>query len=188
MTERLNWTDKFLEKWKILLSSIFDNLEENTLEGEDKVSLKREFIWNLSFFGLLSKRSCMMSCDWHQGSLQSFPSCHRAGRLWITGLHSREAVSSVQLISHVWLCNPMDCSMPGFPVHHQHPELAQTHVHSVGDAIQPSHPLSAPSPVFNLSQYQSLFQLVSSLHQMAKVLEFQLQHQLFQWIFRTDFL
>ena len=57
------------------------------------------------------------------------------------------------------LCNPMDCSMPGFPVHHQLPELAQTHVHRVGDAIQPSHPLSSPfPPAFNLSQHQSLFQ------------------------------
>ena len=87
------------------------------------------------------------------------------------------------------LCDPMDCSTPGFPVHHQLLELAQTHVHWVGDAIQPYHPLSSPSPpAFNLSQHQDLFQWVSSLHQVTKVLEFQLQHQSFQWIFRTDFL
>ena len=68
-----------------------------------------------------------------------------------------------------------------FPVHHQLPELTQTHVHQVGDSIQPSHPLSSPSPpTFNLSQYQGLFQGVSSWHQVAKVLEFQLQHQSFQ--------
>ena len=67
-------------------------------------------------------------------------------------------------------------------------KFTQTHVHWVGDAIQPSHPLSFPSPTFSLSQHQGLFQLVSSLHQVAKVLEFQLQHQSFQWIFRTDFL
>ena len=74
------------------------------------------------------------------------------------------------------LCNPMDCSTPGFPVHHQLPELAQTHVHQVSDAIQPSHPLSSPSPpVFNLSQHQGLFKWVSSSYQMAKVLQFQLQ-------------
>ena len=86
------------------------------------------------------------------------------------------------------LCDPMDCSTPGFPVHHQLPELAQTHVHQVGDAIQPSHPLSSPSPpAFNLSQHHSLFQWVSPLHQVAKILEFQLQHQSFQRIFRTDF-
>ena len=87
------------------------------------------------------------------------------------------------------LCDPMNCSMPGFPVHHQLLELAQIHVHRVGDAIQPSHPLSSPSPpTFHLSQHQGLFQWVSSLHQVAKVLEFQLQHQSFQWIFRIDFL
>ena len=70
--------------------------------------------------------------------------------------------------------SPMDCSMPGLPVHHQIPELAQTHVHRVSDAIQPSHPLSSLSLAFDLSQHQSLFQLVSSLHQVAKILEFQL--------------
>ena len=87
------------------------------------------------------------------------------------------------------LCNPMDCSMPGLPVHHQLPELTQTHVHQVGDAIQPSHPLSSSSPpAFNLSQHQGLFQWVGFSHQVAKVLELQLQHLSFQWIFRTDFL
>ena len=72
------------------------------------------------------------------------------------------------------LCNPMDCSMPGLPVHHQLPELAQTHVHQVGDSIQPFHPLSSPStPAFNLSWHQGLFQRVSSSYQVAKALEFQ---------------
>ena len=86
-------------------------------------------------------------------------------------------------------CNPMDCSMPGFPLHHQLLELTQTHVHWAGDAIQPSHPLSSPSPpAFHLSQYQGPFQWVSCLHQVASVLELQLQHQSFQGIFRTDFL
>ena len=86
------------------------------------------------------------------------------------------------------LCNPMDCSTPGFPVHHQLPELSQTHVHCIGDTIQPPHPLSSPSPsTFNLSQHQSLFQRVGSLHQVVKVLEFQPHHQYFQWI-RTNFL
>ena len=86
------------------------------------------------------------------------------------------------------LCNPMDCNTPGLPVHHQLLEFTQTHVHWVGDAIQPSHPLSSPSPGFNLSQHQGLLQGVSSLYQVAKVLEFQLQHQFFQWILKTDFL
>ena len=81
----------------------------------------------------------------------------------------------------------MDCSMPGFSVHHQLLQLAQTLVHRVGDAIQPSHPLSSPSaPAFNLSQHQGLFQWVRSSHQVAKGLELQLQHQFFQWIFRTS--
>ena len=87
------------------------------------------------------------------------------------------------------LCDPMDCSTPGFPVLHYLLEFAQTHVHWVGDAIQPSHPLSPPFPsALNLSQPQSLFQWVGSPHQVAKVLEFQLQHQFFKLIFRADFL
>ena len=87
------------------------------------------------------------------------------------------------------LCNSMDCSSPGFHVHPQLRELTQTHVHWVNDAIQPSHPLSSPFlPAFNLSQHQGLFKWVSSSQKVAKVLEFQLQHLSFQWIFRTDFL
>ena len=87
------------------------------------------------------------------------------------------------------LCDPRDCSTPGLPVHHQLPESTQTHVHWVDDAIKPSHPLSSPSsPALNLSQHQGLFQWVNTSHQMAKVLEFQIQDQSFQWILRTDLL
>jgi len=87
------------------------------------------------------------------------------------------------------LCDPMDCSIPGFHLHHQLPELVQTHVHWVGDAIQPSHSLSFPSPpALNFSQHQGLSQGVSSLHLVAKVLELQLQHWPFKWLFRVDFL
>ena len=87
------------------------------------------------------------------------------------------------------LCNPMDCSTPGFPVHHQLPEIAQTHGHRVSDAIQESHPLPSPSlPAFNLFKHQGLFQWASSLHQVAKVLKFELQHWSFQWIVTIDFL
>ena len=83
----------------------------------------------------------------------------------------------------------MNRSTPGLPVHHQLPEFTQTHVHCVGDAIQPSHPLSSPSsPALNLSQHQGLFQWVSSSHPVAKVLRFQLQHRSFQWTPRTDLL
>ena len=75
------------------------------------------------------------------------------------------------------LCDPMDHSMPGLPVHHQLLESTQTHLHWVSDAIQPSHPLSSPFPsTLNLSQHQGLFKWARSLHQVAKVLEFQLQH------------
>ena len=85
------------------------------------------------------------------------------------------------------ICDPMNRSTPGLPVHHQLPEFTQTHVHWVGDAIQPSHPLSSPSPPApNPSQHQGLFQWVNSLHEVAKILEFQLQHQSFQWTTRTD--
>ena len=88
-----------------------------------------------------------------------------------------------------FLCDPMAYSTPGFPVHHQLQELAQTHVHQVANAIQPFYLLSSPSPLaFNLSQHQGLFKRVSSLHQVAKVLELQLQHQSCQRTFRTDFL
>jgi len=91
------------------------------------------------------------------------------------------------------LCEPIYCSMPGLPVHHQLLEPTQTHVHCVSDAILPSHPLSSPSPTFNLSQDQGLFQWVSSSHQVAKVLKFQFSHQSFQWTlglisFRIDWL
>ena len=106
-------------------------------------------------------------------------------KLWADSLYTQEFSSVAQ--SALTLCSPMDCSTPGFPDHHQLLELAQTHVLQVGDAIQPSHPLSSPSPpAFILSQHQGLFQWVSSLQQVAKVLE--LQHQPFQWILRTDFL
>ena len=84
--------------------------------------------------------------------------------------------NSVQLLSCVRLfCDPMNCSMPGLPVHHQLPEFTQTHVHRVSDAIQPSHPLSFSSPPApNPSQHQSLFQWVNSLHEVTKILEFQI--------------
>ena len=86
----------------------------------------------------------------------------------------------LQSLRRAQLYNPMDCSMPGFPILHHLLEFAQTHVHWVGNAIQPSRPLPSPSPpAFNLSQHQGLFKWVSSLHQVAKVLE--LQHQSFQF-------
>ena len=86
---------------------------------------------------------------------------------------SRSLQFSSAAQSCLTLCNPVDCSTSGFPVHHQLLELAQTHVHQVGDVIQPSHPLSSPSPpAFNLPQHQGLFQSVSPSHRVAKVLRF----------------
>ena len=87
------------------------------------------------------------------------------------------------------LCNPMNHSTPGLPVHHQLLEFTQNHVHRVSDDIQPPHPLSSPSPpAHNPSKHQGLFQWVSPSHEVAKVLELQLQHQSFQWTSRTDLL
>ena len=98
----------------------------------------------------------------------------------------RATISSVRFSSVsqscLTLCDPMDCSTPGFPIHHELMQFTQTHMHRVGDAIQPSRLLLSPSPpALNPSQHQGLFQWVSSSHQVAKVLEFQLQHQSFQW-------
>ena len=118
-------------------------------------------------------------------------------RTWLKRLSSSSSSSSDSMphhfssvqFSHSVLYNSLRrYGLPSFPVHHWLLELTQTHVHWVGDAIQLSHPLSSPFPTFNFSQYQGLFQWVNSLHQVAQVLEFQLQHQSFQWIFRTDFL
>ena len=108
--------------------------------------------------------------------------------LW---LWSQDQFSSVAQSCPI-LCDPMDCSTPGFPVHHQLPELSQTHVHWVSDAIQPSHPLLSPSPPApNPSQQQGLFKWISSLHQGAKELEFHFQispsNEYSGWIsFRID--
>ena len=107
------------------------------------------------------------------GARKKHPNC-LFSLSWISCCCFNQFSSVTQLC--LTLCNPMDCSTPGFPVHHQLPELAQTHIRWVSDAILPSDPLSSPSPpAFNRCQRQGLFQRVSSLHQVAKVLEFQLQ-------------
>ena len=97
----------------------------------------------------------------------------RFGILWAFSRHSVQFISVAQPC--LTLCDPMNCSTPGLPVHHQLPEFTQTHVHWVSDAIQPSHPLSSPSPPApSPSQHQGLFQWVKPSHEVAKVLEFQL--------------
>ena len=135
-------------------------------------------VWSLDWEDALQK-----GMETHSSILAwKIPWTEEPGRLQLSSVQFSRSVMSDSL-------QPHDCSMPGFPAHHQLPELAQTHLHRVGDAIRPSHSLSSPyPPAFNLSQHQGLSQWVSSSPQVAKVLEFQLQHQSFQWIFRTDFL
>ena len=144
--------------------------------------------WPEEFHGLYSPRgSQRVGHDWATFTNIYTEECSNKSTVWwILQIESVSPVSSVAQ-SCPTLCNPMNHSMPGLPVHHQLLEFTQTRVHWVGDAIQPSHPLSSPSsPAPNPSQHQSLFQWVSSSHEVAKVLEFQLQHQSFQWTPRTD--
>ena len=137
--------------------------------------------------------------DWHPrwfSGKESACKYRRYKRCWFYPGIGKIPWSSIQFSCSVMpdSFNPMDYSMPGFPVHHQLLELVQTHVHWVGDAIQPSHPLSSASlPAFYLSQHQGLFQLVSSSNEVTKVLELQLQHNEFNKYsglisFRTDWL
>ena len=137
-------------------------------------------------------QSARLLCPWCFPGKNTGMSCHflLQGIFPTQGLnpgflHCSQSVSSVAQ-SCPTLCDSIDCSMPGLPVHHQLPEFTQTLIHWVSVAIQPPHPLLSPSlPAPNLSQHQGLFKWVSSSYQVAKVLEF--QHQSFQWIFRTDF-
>ena len=175
--------------------------------GKDPHQLPKE---NFSLTDLMRQRiqcsakgclnfSIRLPPNWSQPpTLTSIPySLHSAsGVIYSRGKHHTPPVHGFPTVqfssvaqSCPTLCDPVNHSTPGLPVHHQLLEFTQTHVHWVGDAIQPSHPLSSPSPpALNLSQHQGLFQWVSSSHQVAKVLEFQLQPQSFQWIFRTDLL
>ena len=116
-----------------------------------------------------------------------FQSCSGCIVMWLNSCQGSVQFSSLTQ-SCLTLCDPMNHSTPSLPVHHQLPESIQTHVHQVGDAMQAAHPLLSPSPALNLSQHQGLFQWVSSSHQVAKVMQFQLQHQSFQWTPRTDLL
>ena len=137
-------------------------------------------VWCVGFW----KWNCVI-CEWPV-SLSEFG--ESLNKIFKSQKGNHRSVISSFAQSCPTLCNPMDCNSPGLPVHHQLPELAQTHVHTVSESIQPFPPLLSPSPhTFNLSQHQGLFQWVSSLHQVAEGLEFQLQNQSFQWIFRTDF-
>ena len=129
---------------------------------------------------------CLFCVQWPL-LIKAAGSLYQGPPQWVPFNFCQSLSSATQLCPT--LCDAMDCSTPSLPVHHQLPEFAQTHVHQVGDAFWPSHPLLSPSPpAFHLSQHQGVFQWVSLSHQGAKILEFQLQHQSFQWIFRIDFL
>ena len=124
-------------------------------------------------------------CDNMDGPWAHYATWNKSDRRTSTVLDQFSSVAQ----SCLTLCDPMNHSTPGLPVHHQLPEFTQTHVHQVSDAIQPSHPLSSPSPPApNPSQHQSLFQWVNSSHEVAKVLKFQLQHHSFQRNPRADLL
>ena len=144
-----------------------------------------KFKWNHKYLSycvwLISLSLCFL------GSSICCNRCEHQCFMWLSNIQLFQFSSVARCCLTLW--DPMDCSTPGLPVHQQPSEFTQTHVHWVGDTIQPSHPLSSPSPpTFNLSQHQGLFKWVSSSYQVAEVLESQLQHQSFQWISRTDFL
>ena len=144
-------------------------------------------VCSLCFF----QQSALITCSlvWPRFTLYAVLRC--SGHVLLAMVSQNSNLYWIQfsrfVMSDSW--RPMNCSTLGLSVHYQLLDFTKTHVHWVGDAIQPSHLLSSPPPpTFNLSQHQGLFQWVSSSHQVAKVLEFQLQHQSFQWIFRIDFL
>ena len=185
--------------------------KKKTLSKEDHLigcwELHREVIWEADYIERLLVYMAGLAKEWSFGENSSFceflrcsveyhprqqnsgysqqHSCRKSTAGVFTG-----NISSVQF-SHsscptLWFMNR---STPGLPVHHQLPEFTQTHVHRVGDVIQPSHPLLSPCPPApNPFQHQGLFQWVNSSHKVAKVLEFQPQHQSFQWTPRTGLL
>ena len=166
--------------------SVFWELAGSQKEWLEKQDHRSKLLPNMALKGI-NKRD-----QWSSQGQPEWP-CYKyllflpASKPWPCFRSSAQFSSVTQ--SCPTLCNPMNGSTPGLPVHHQLLEFTQTHVRRVGDAIQPSHPLSSPSPPApNPSQHQGLFQWVNSSHEVAKVLEFQLQHQSFQWTPKTDLL
>ena len=172
-----SWTSTGKEHVYSSGTPVFANDTQVTLIGHPTLVTSGTYIFNPTELYLLAYSKSY-------GLRAQLPINLNLGTNWAVLLWDTEVqFSSVAQLCPT-LCNPMDWSTQSFPVHHQLPELTQTHIHRVGDAIQPSHPLLSPyPPAFNLSQHQDLFHWVSFLHQVAKVLEFQLQHQSFQWIF-----
>ena len=197
-----------------LLPSISPSIR--VFSNESILHIRWPKYWNFSFSTTTSnERSGLISfnMDWLVGSpctpresqessaTRQFKSINSSAISFLysptlTSIHDywkNHSFDSVQFTSVaqlcLTLCDPMNCSMPGLPVHQVLLEFTKTHAHWVSDAIQPSHPLLSRSPpALYLSQHQDLFKWVSSSHQVAKVLEFQLQHQSFQWTPRTDLL
>ena len=172
------FSSNIIQPFKLLDLSFYFSYYLHPLTVTDQLERcfeRSDIAITLSLLALLSWGSCL-----------SIDIC--GANQWVYPISSVQFSRSV-MGPHVTLCDPMNCSMPGLPVHHQLLESTQTHVNWVGDAIQPSHPLSSPSPPApNPSQHQGLFQWVNSSHQVAKVLEFQLQHQSFQWTPKADLL
>ena len=184
----------------------FENIKAGklwALSGSGSTSLARRvwiFTWKWQNTNLQSNRLSVYTTDcmckshiffWHEVNQLCYHKVPEHFRnLMILKVKTKSALalskSSLELVSSVaqscpTLCDPMNRSTPGLPVHHKLPEFIQTHAHQVGDAIQPSHPLLSPSPPTpNPSQHQGLFR-VNCSHEVAKVLEFQLQHQSLQW-------
>ena len=182
-----NWaTDLIWSDWKVALSSCLETICILCyIYPAQSLNLGVSSLWVQSHLCLLLCNSVVE----YLAIICKYLFVYSAVRfeMWKSKSKSKLSFSSFQ--SCPTLCDLMDCSTTGLPVHHQLPESTQTHIHWVGDAIQPLHPLLSPFlPALNLSQHQGLFKWVSSSHQVANVLEFQPQHQSFQWIFRTDFL
>ena len=161
--------------WKLFLDTLLREMEKNC---GGRVKCRER--WNQEFY---------FDHDYFQGLMRhpTGDAGKEAGQISLKIKRKIQFSSVAQ--SCPTLCDPMNCNTPVLPVHHKLPEFTQTHVHRVGDAIQPSHPLSSPSlPALNPSQHQGLFKWVNSSHEVAKVLEFQLQHQSFQWTPSADLL
>ena len=180
MTVMIKWGEEVTHRCQVVRAALTGHCSQ-----------KRQY--TLSYKGASTLRWTVL-CSfyrWRKLKLGRFTDLHRFTKLVSVKLLSQCLMYQFSSVAQscLTLCNPMNHSMPGLPVHHQLPEFTQTHAHRLSDAIQPSHPLSSPSPPApNPSQHQGLFQWVNSSHEVAKVLEFQLHHQSFQWTPRTDLL